>query len=83
MGGRLDEVFSMVSYKSRRAEGAKIETDLFYMHEERGSSPQNHKYIFFLLHLVLFISLNCFGVSCLVLEISAVEISAFSQIQWD
>ena len=34
----------------------------------------------FLLPVVLFISLNCFGVSCLVLEISAVEISAFSLI---
>ena len=29
---------------------------------------------FFLLSVVLFISLDCFGVSCLVLEISAVEI---------
>ena len=39
--------------------------------------------IFILLHLVLFFSLSCFGVSCLVLEISAVEFSAFSQTQWD
>ena len=46
----------------------------------KGSSPQNQKYILFLLNLVLFISLDCFGVSCLVLEISAVEIS---QIYWD
>ena len=29
------------------------------------------------------ILLNCFGVSSLVLEISVVEICAFSQIQWD
>ena len=43
------------------------------------SSPQNQKDIFFLLPIVLFISLDSFGVSCLVLEISAVEI-AFSQI---
>ena len=28
----------------------------------------------------LFISLDCFGVSCLVLKISAVEVSAFSQL---
>ena len=34
----------------------------------------------FLLPVVLFISLDSFGVSCLVLEISAVEISAFSLI---
>ena len=34
----------------------------------------------YILHLGLFISLNCFGVSCLVLEILTVEISAFSQI---
>ena len=33
--------------------------------------------IFFLLPVVLFISLDSFGVSCLVLEISAIEISAF------
>ena len=35
---------------------------------------------FFLLPVELFISLNCFGVSCLVLEISATEISALSLI---
>ena len=39
------------------------------------SSNQNPKYIFPLLHLGLFISLDCFGV-----EISAVEFSNFSQI---
>ena len=43
----------------------------------------NQKYIFFLTHLLLFINLDSFGVSCLVLEKSAVEISTFSQIQWD
>ena len=36
----------------------------------------------FSLPVVLFISLDSFGVSCLVLEISAVESSAFSLIQW-
>ena len=40
----------------------------------------NQKYIFFLLPVELFINVNCFGVSCLVLEISTVEISAFSLI---
>ena len=30
--------------------------------------------------LMLFINLDCFGVSCLVVEISAVKISAFSLI---
>ena len=39
--------------------------------------PQNQNYVFCLLPVVLFISLDCFGVSCLVLEISPVEISAF------
>ena len=43
-------------------------------------TPKN---IFFLLRLMLLISLNCFGVSSLVLDISAVEFSAFSQIQWE
>ena len=32
------------------------------------------------LHLVLFINIDCFGVSCLVLERSGIEISAFSLI---
>ena len=41
------------------------------------------KIIFFLLPVVLFINLYCFGVSCLVLEILAVEVSAFFQILWD
>ena len=36
--------------------------------------------IFSLLSVVLFSNLNSFGMSCLVLEISAVEISAFSII---
>ena len=38
------------------------------------------KSFFFLVHLVLFINLDCFDVSCLVLQISAVEISAFSPV---
>ena len=38
------------------------------------------KYILFLLPVVLFINLDSFGVRCLVLEISAVEISVFSLI---
>ena len=36
--------------------------------------PKIKKYIFFLLLVVLFISLDSFGVSCLVLEISAIEL---------
>ena len=40
----------------------------------RDSSPQN------VFTVVLFINLDCFGVSCLVLEISAILISAFSQV---
>ena len=39
--------------------------------------PQNQRYIFFLLPVVLFIILDSFGVSCPVLEISAIEMSAF------
>ena len=42
--------------------------------------PKIHPKNIFLLHLVLFISLNCFDLRCLVLEISAVDPSAFSQI---
>ena len=38
------------------------------------------KYIFSLLPVVLFINLDSFGVSCPVLETSAVEISVFSVI---
>ena len=34
----------------------------------KDSSPQNQNYIFSLLPVELFISLDCFGVSCLVLE---------------
>ena len=37
------------------------------------------RYIFFLLPVELFIRLDYFGASCLVLEISAAEVSAFSQ----
>ena len=37
------------------------------------------KYIFFLLPVVLFVSLDSFGVSYLVLELSAVKISAKKQ----
>ena len=44
----------------------------------RDSSPQNQKYMFLLLPVELFISLDSVAVSCLVLEISAVEISAFA-----
>ena len=49
----------------------------------KGQFIPNQKYILFLLPVVLFINLDSFGVSCLVLEISAVEISALSQIQWE
>ena len=48
------------------------------MHQLKGQLTP--KYIFFLLHEVLFISLDTFGVSCLVLGILAVEISVFSLI---
>ena len=46
---------------------------------KRDSSPQNKKYIFLLLPVVLFINLDRLGVSCLVLEILTVyiQISAF------
>lgn len=33
IGGRLDEVLSMVSYKSRRAEDANVNTYSFYRHQ--------------------------------------------------
>ena len=39
-----------------------------------------YKYTFFLLHLVLFVNVDCFGVSCLVLDILVVEISTFSLV---
>ena len=42
--------------------------------------PKVKTYIFLLLHFVLFNNLDRFGVSCLVLEIFATEISAFSLI---
>ena len=38
------------------------------IHYQRGSSPKNQKYIFLFLPVVLLISLDSFGVSCLVLE---------------
>ena len=44
------------------------------------SSAQNQKCILFLLPVELFINLDSFGVSCLVLEILAEGISAFSLI---
>ena len=50
-----------------------------YVHLLKGTvHPKNKKYTFFLLPVVLFISWGCFSVSCLVLEISGVEIFAFS-----
>ena len=42
--------------------------------------PKIKKYTFFPLIIVLFIHHDFFGVSCRVLEMSAVEMSAFSQI---
>ena len=42
----------------------------------RDSSPQNQKYIRYVLPVELFISQDSFGVSCLVFEISAAEICA-------
>ena len=44
--------------------------------KQRESSPQKQRYIVFLLSVVLFISINSFGGSCLVLEMSTKEISA-------
>ena len=46
----------------------------------KGQFTPNQKYMFYLLPVEIFINLDSFGVSCLVLEISAVEISAFSLI---
>lgn len=37
----------------------------------------------FLLPVVIFITLDCFGVSCKVLEILAVDRSAFSTVDWN
>ena len=48
----------------------------------KGQFTLNPKIHIFLLRVELSISSDSFGVSCLVLEMSAVEISAFSQIQW-
>ena len=42
--------------------------------------PKIKNTCFFLLPVVVFIRIDSFGVSCLVLEISVVEISAFSLI---
>ena len=52
----------------------------FKRHSMPPQSKTNHSYLlcyFFFLHL------NSFGGSCQVLEISAVEMSAFSQIYWN
>ena len=46
----------------------------------KGQFTPKKKYIFSLFPVELFINLDSFGVSCLVSEISAVEISAFSLI---
>ena len=46
----------------------------------KGQFTWNQKYTFSLLSVELFISLDSIGVSCLVLEISAIEVSAFSLI---
>ena len=60
-------------------------TSLFMYHEilyfkKSLKVKDSQKYTFFLLSVVLFINLDCFDVSCLILEILAVEISAFSPI---
>ena len=39
--------------------------------------------VFFSLSAVLFIHNDCFGASCRVLQISAIEMSALSRIQWN
>ena len=44
--------------------------------------PQNQKHIFFLWSVLLFIHLDCFNVSWIVVEILGIEISAFFPIQW-
>ena len=54
--------------------------EMFYSGFKGTDHPKIKKYRFFILPVELFVSLDCFGVSCLVLEISAVEISAFSQV---
>ena len=51
----------------------------WYKSLTRQFTPKSKNHIF-LLSVELFISLDSFGVSCLVLEILAVEISAFSLV---
>ena len=45
-------------------------------------SVQDQKCIYFLSPVVLFIGLDCFGVSCLLLEILAVQISVYNGTKW-
>lgn len=44
---------------------------------------QNQKYIFSVLPVAPFIHLICFSLSCSVLETLVVELSAFSEIEWN
>ena len=57
--------------------GCIIDTVCFIL---KGQFTLKSKYICFLLPVALFINLDCFGVSCLDLEIAAVENSDFSLI---
>ena len=46
----------------------------------KGQLTQNQKYIFFLFPVVLIFHLDCFDVSCRVLELLAVEVSLLSRL---
>lgn len=46
-------------------------------------NQKNQKYIFPLWCVVIFICLDCFGASCQVLKLLALETSAFSWMQWN
>ena len=50
---------------------------------DRDSNPKYTKGAIFLLTVVPFIHLDCFGLSCWVLKMPAVEMSAFSRVKWN
>ena len=60
---------------------AEVRDALYEHSRNKMYASDMYKYVqinmFFLLPVELFIDLDCFGVSCLVLDISGVEISAF------
>ena len=73
--GTLSECIAVFLTKYRKIDG--MENLLNSNQGNLGTSCSPYLHIF-LLPVVLFIRLDSFGVSCLVLKISAVEISAFS-----